>query len=491
MLDNRGSGILLPISSLPSKYGIGCFSKEAYQFVDKLKEAGQKYWQILPLCPTSFGDSPYQSFSSFAGNPYFIDLEELINEGLLTKEECDNIDFGENQRYIDYEKVYYSRFKILRIAFDKWHEKNKDFKITLNNHTREYCFFMALKDHFQGVSWTKWEENLKCRDFETIAHFKRLLKIETLFYEFLQYKFNEQWSKLKKYANENGIKIIGDIPIYVALDSSDSWNNPKLFQFNENKEPIRVAGCPPDGFSPTGQLWGNPLYEWEYHRQTNYDWWIQRMEYNYNLYDVVRIDHFRGFDEYYSIPAENITAENGYWEKGPNIELFNRLNEVFDRVDIIAEDLGFVTPSVIELLRKSGYPGMKVIEFAFDSKEESDYLPHNYTKNTVVYTGTHDNDTIIGWYQSLSEDDKKSAMDYVGINDSTEDIHWVFIRLALASVSNTAIIQMQDYLGFGTESRINTPSTLGNNWKWRILADDFSQELVEECYRLNKIYYRI
>ncbi len=491
MLDNRSSGILLPISSLPSKYGIGCFSKEAYKFVDDLKKAGQKYWQILPLCPTSYGDSPYQSFSSFAGNPYFIDLEELVNEGLLTLEECESYNFGDNARYIDYEKLYNSRYKILKVAFDRWRENSDNTSFELNRHTKEYCFFMALKDHFDGVSWTKWEEDLKGRDFEALVHYRNLLKEEISFYEFLQFKFNEQWAKLKKYANENDIYIIGDIPIYVALDSADSWSNPLLFQFNENQEPTRVAGCPPDGFSPTGQLWGNPLYNWEYHKTTNYQWWIERMRHNYTLYDIVRVDHFRGFDEYYSIPATDTTAENGRWEKGPGIELFDRLKEVLGNTNIIAEDLGFVTPSVIELLEKSGYPGMKVIEFAFDSKEESDYLPHNYCKNSVVYTGTHDNDTIVGWYNNISDEDRLASNDYLGIDENVRNIKWEFIRLALASVSNTAIIQMQDYLGLGSEARVNTPSTLGDNWKWRMCEDEFTEDIINECFRLNKIYYRV
>ncbi len=491
MLDNRGSGILLPVSSLPSKYGIGCFSKEAYKFVDDLKKAGQKYWQILPLCPTSYGDSPYQSFSSFAGNPYFIDLEELVQEGLLTVDECESYDFGDNKRYIDYEKLYYNRYKILKVAFDRWREKTDNTEFSLNRQTRDYCFFMAIKDHFGGVAWTEWEEDIKAKDFETLARLKDLLREQVLFYEFLQFKFNEQWGKLKNYANENGIQIIGDIPIYVALDSADSWSNPSLFQFNENQEPTRVAGCPPDGFSPTGQLWGNPLYNWEYHKQTNYEWWIERMRHNYTLYDIVRVDHFRGFDEYYSIPAGDSTAENGQWEKGPGIEMFYRLKEVLGETNIIAEDLGFVKPSVIELLEQSGYPGMKVIEFAFDSKEESDYLPHNYSKNSVVYTGTHDNDTIVGWYNNINTEDKKAADDYLGIDETRDNIQWKFIRLALASVSNTAIIQMQDYLGLGSEARINTPSTLGYNWKWRMCENEFTEQIINECLRLNKIFYRV
>ncbi len=490
MLSNRGSGILLPISSIPSKYGIGCFSKEAYDFVDKLEKAGQKYWQILPLCPTSYGDSPYQSFSSFSGNHYFIDLEKLVEEGLLTTNECESFDFGHNERYIDYEKIYKNRSVILKIAFERWRVNVSD--LNLGKEVEEYCLFAALKDYFDGKSWIYWDEPIKKREKETLNFYKEKLKEEVLFYKFLQLKFNEQWSNLKKYANDKNIKIIGDIPIYVALDSADSWSNPKLFQFDHNQEPIRVAGCPPDGFSADGQLWGNPLYDWQYHKDTSYSWWVKRMEHSFQLYDVVRVDHFRGFDEYYSIPAGETTARNGYWEKGPGIDLFYQLEKKLGKLNIIAEDLGFVTPSVIELLDKSGYPGMKVIEFAFDSKEESDYLPHNYSKNSIVYTGTHDNDTVVGWYKNLCEEDKAVANDYINYNVMMENsIHWIFVRLALSSVSNTAIVQIQDYLGLDSGARINTPSTIGENWKWRMLKDEFSEEIIEECYKLTKIYGRL
>ncbi len=489
MFSTRSSGILLPISSLPSNYGIGSFSKEAYTFVDKLKQSKQSFWQILPLCPTSYGDSPYQSFSSFAGNPYFIDLERLISENLLNLEECEEIDFGDNENYVDYEKQYSNRFNLLKKAFKNWNTDNLNTEIILADETKDYCLFMAIKDYFNGKSWFDWNDDIKFRNEIAIGHYNALLRNEIRFYEFLQMKFNEQWMELKNYANNNGIKIIGDVPIYVALDSADCWCNPKLFQFDESLLPIEVAGCPPDGFSPTGQLWGNPLYNWDYHKSTDYQWWARRIKFSNSLYNVIRIDHFRGFDEYYSIPFPSETAENGHWVKGPNIDFFNSIEKNCGKLNIIAEDLGFLTDSVKELLEKSGFPGMKVIEFAFDSKEESDYLPHNYTKNCVVYTGTHDNDTLVGWLESLNDNDKNFAYDYLNIT-SYIDIHWQFIRLSMSSVSFLSITQMQDILGLDSSTRINTPSTLGKNWKWRMTKDAFDETAIENLAKLTSLYGR-
>ncbi len=484
----KSSGILLPIFSLPSKYGIGCFSKEAYNFIDKLYRSGQKYWQILPLNPTSYGDSPYQSFSSFAGNPYFIDLEKLIDENLISVHDCKNINFGSQQSNIDYELLYKNRFKILKKAYSNWC-KPEDF--TLSNETKEYCFFMALKDHFMGKSWFLWDDGIKNRTEESVCYYKKLLKAEIEFYEFLQLKFNEQWADLKSYANLKGIKIIGDIPIYVALDSTECWIDKKLFQFNENLDPSFVAGCPPDGFSEDGQLWGNPLYNWDIHKSTDYKWWIRRIEYVFEMYDIVRIDHFRGFDEYYKIPFGNKNAVNGFWEKGPGIELFDAIKESLGELDIIAEDLGFLTDSVIELLSMSGYPGMKVLQFAFDSREDGDYLPHKYNENCVVYTGTHDNDTTFGWYDKINDSDKQYAQKYIDSRiGKSDEINWDLIELAYDSVANLAIIPMQDVLGLGSESRINTPSTLGCNWKWRMKKDEFSDEIVIKLFNIVKKYGR-
>lgn len=491
----RECGVLLPVASLPSPYGIGSFSKEAYEFIDTLKEAGQHYWQILPLGPTSFGDSPYQSFSAFAGNPYFIDLDRLVEEGLLTQEECNEADFGNNPRDIDYGKIFYNRFPLLKKAYERWLEKGHtaaEAKEALWEETVDYCFYMAVKNHFEGKSWEFWDENIRLREQEAMEQFQYELAAEIGFYAFLQMKFEEQWEALKSYANENGIRIIGDIPIYVAFDSADSWSHPEMFQFDEDNRPIAVAGCPPDGFSATGQLWGNPLYRWDYHRETGYEWWMRRMEYSFRMYDVVRVDHFRGFDEYYSIPAGSETAIHGTWEKGPGIGIFQKMKERFGKLDIIAEDLGFLTPSVLELVKNTGFPGMKVLEFAFDSREESDYLPHNYTTNCVVYTGTHDNNTICGWYDVLNEGDKAFSVEYMG-NGYTPagEIHWDFVRMALSSVARLAVIPVQDYLGLGVEARINEPSTLGKNWRWRMLADEFTSELAKKCRRMAKIYGRV
>ncbi len=494
----RECGILLPVSSLPSRYGIGAFSREAYKFVDKLKEAGQQYWQILPLGPTGYGDSPYQSFSAFAGNPYFIDLEQLIREKLLTRAECNKADFGQHEQYIDYGKLYENQFPLLRKAYERWKvkqahedrhpERQED---TLSCETREYCFYMAVKNHFGGKSWELWDEDIRLRKPEAIARYQEELSDEIRFYEFQQIKFEEQWRKLKAYANKKGIRIIGDIPIYVAFDGADSWSHPELFQFDEEGKPEGVAGCPPDAFSATGQLWGNPLYRWDYHRKTGYDWWMKRMEYCYQMYDVVRVDHFRGFDEYYWIPYGDKTAEFGHWEKGPGLEFFEVMKERFGQLDLIAEDLGFLTPSVLQLVKDTGFPGMKVLEFAFDDTQSSAYLTHKYQENCVVYTGTHDNQTLQGWYKTLDSPGKKFAINYLGNTwTPVSEIHWDFIRLALRSVARLAVIPFQDYLGLGDEARINEPSTLGKNWRWRMDRKAFTPQLARRCRQLACWYGR-
>ncbi len=492
----RKCGILLPVSSLPSAYGIGCFSKEAYEFIDRLHEAGQSYWQILPLGPTSYGDSPYQSFSTFAGNPYFIDPEDLIKRGYITKAECDAYDFGDSDEYIDYGKVYESRFDLLRKAYDnsniatdaKFVEFVKDNAHWLD----DYALYMAVKNSFDNVCWVEWDEDIKLRRPEAMATYKEKFADEVMFYQFQQYMFHVQWEALKAYANEKGVKIVGDIPIYVAFDSSDAWANPELFQFDEDCNPIAVAGCPPDAFSETGQLWGNPLYKWDYHKNTSYEWWVKRLKACFDMYDVVRIDHFRGFDEYYAIPYGAPTAQIGEWQPGPGYDLFRVMKEQLGDKEVIAEDLGFLTDSVIELVQKTGYPGMKILQFAFDSREESDYLPYNYPKNCVVYTGTHDNDTVQGWYDVLEGQDKKLCDDYLNIQSGEESqAHWEFIRAALGSVADIAIIPMQDYLGLGSEARINIPSTLGINWKWRMKKDAFTKELAQKIGNMSMVYGRM
>ncbi len=491
----RGSGMLLPIASLPSKYGIGSFSKSAYDFIDSLKKSGQKFWQILPIGPTGYGDSPYQSFSTFAGNPYFIDPDQLIEEGLLTKEECKGYDFGDNNRYIDYEKIYRSRFHMLRKAYDRSNiSENKNFTTFTEQNAywlEDYALYMAIKDLFKGLSWNEWEEDIKLRKMNALMSYRVKLKNEIEFYKYIQYLFTRQWNALKGYANKNGIKIIGDLPIYVAFDSADTWSHPELFQLDEKQNPVAVAGCPPDAFSVTGQLWGNPLYLWAVHQTTGYEWWLSRIAYCFRLYDVVRIDHFKGFDEYYSIPYGDVTAVNGHWEKGPGYELFKTIEEKLGKVDIIAEDLGYITESVKDLLKLTGYPGMKVLEFAFDSREESDYLPHNYDKNCIVYTGTHDNDTILGWFKSIRQEDRALALAYLNYNEMEfETLHLDFIRLALQSVAKLCIIPVQDYLGLGTEARINIPSTLGNNWRWRMLPGELTEELLKQIKELVILYGR-
>ncbi len=491
----RMAGVLMPVFSLPSKYGIGCFSKEAYDFVDHLKAAGQSMWQILPLGPTSYGDSPYSSFSTFAGNPYYIDLERLIHKGWITEDEADSIDFGSDPLQIDYEKVYENRYKLLRIAFQRSAISRKkqflEFRRKNAFWLEEYALYMAIKDEKKSVSWTEWEEELKLRKSGPLKEAKKRLKEDIEFYEFLQYEFEVEWLALKSYANQNGIRIVGDIPIYVALDSADAWSNPKLFQFDSLMQPKGVAGCPPDAFTEDGQLWGNPLYDWPYHKETGYDWWLKRLERCFQLYDIVRIDHFRGFDSYYAIPYGEETAVNGKWEKGPGYALFDAIKKAMGKRPIIAEDLGFLTPSVLRLVKRTGFPGMKILEFAFDAKGDSVYLPHHHIQNSVVYTGTHDNDTLLGWYQQMSKRDRKFATKYLGLKGvPLKEVPWEFIRSAYMSVADYCIIPMQDYLGLGSEGRINTPSTLGGNWVWRMNAKAFTKKLEKRIMKYVKTYKR-
>ncbi len=494
ILNKRGSGVLLHISSLPSNYGIGTFGEEAYKFVDFLKKSGQTYWQILPLGQTSYGDSPYQSFSINAGNPYFIDLDILSDEGLLEKEDYLNLNWGNSSTKIDYELMYNIRYGVLEKAFKKFNKESQDYLKFLQDENEwidEYAVFMTLKDKHNNSSWECWSENFRKRDKKTLQKFKNdnIERIE--FWKFVQFKFFQQWKELKKYANLNDVKIIGDIPIYVAYDSVDVWKNPKNFQLDKELKMISVAGCPPDSFSETGQLWGNPLYNWEYMEKTKYKWWIKRLEIATNLYDVVRIDHFRGFESYYSIPVSEKTAINGSWKKGPGIKFFNRVKRELGDLNLIAEDLGYLTEDVLMLLQESGYPGMKLIQFAFDSREGGDYLPHNYSKNSVTYIGTHDNDTAMGWLLSANSKDIEYMREYLDIytyND--KDTVWKMICRTMAVVSNTVIIQLQDYLGLGNEARINIPSTLGGNWCWRMEKNMLDEKLVQTVLHITKLYKR-
>lgn len=490
----RANGVLLPISSLPSKYGIGCFSKEAFEFIDCLVEAGQSRWQVLPLGPTGYGDSPYQPFSTFAGNPYFVDLESLVEEGLLKREECKGKHWGGSERYVDYSAVYNARYDVLRLAYERF-EKDDTYKTFCEQEKDwldDYCLFMALKNSQGGILWTKWDEKLRTRDVEAMNEKRQELEEEISFFCFIQYKFDQQWKKVKAYANKKGIKIIGDLPIYVSLDSADAWANPQLFQMDEECLPSAVAGCPPDAFSETGQLWGNPLYDWAYHKKQGFRWWIARMKRSLKMYDTVRIDHFRGFAAYYSIPADEDTALNGHWEEGPGIALFDAIKDALGDVDVIAEDLGTLDQPVFDLLDATGYPGMKVLQFAFDSGSSNMYLPHNYKKNCVVYTGTHDNTTTKRWYYELSTKTRNYTKAYLNNEHRPwEDISWDFIRLAISSVADLAIIPMPDLLCCGSEGRINHPSTLGNNWKWRMLDDEFTKEIKEKLYLLTKTFDRL
>lgn len=527
-MDNkRASGILLPIFSLPGKYGIGCFSKEAYKFVDFLKASGQTYWQILPLGPTGYGDSPYQSFSTFAGNPYFIDLDALIREGLLEDSDVSVLEVKDAKHskssaqdtQIDYGFQYNTRFKVLRKAFENFNpDTDRTFQTFVDHNSDwlpDYALFMSIKDSYGGKSYIYWDDGVRFYQPEAIAEAKKKFESDILFYEFLQYEFMIQWLDLKHYANRNGVRIIGDIPIYVSPDSSDIWTHPEMFQTDEKNVPTFIAGVPPDGFSADGQTWGNPLYNWDAMKKDGYKWWLRRIEKCCELYDVVRIDHFRGFDEYFSIKYGEKTARDGKWEKGPGIDLFKAINAKMGDVPIIAEDLGYLTDTVIKLVKDTGYPGMKIIEFAFDSRDSSGanaYLPHNYDKNCVVYTGTHDNETLAGFLSSIKKSEKKMIMEYTGITDLASSMSKAYkaagksekyiekqenkaivdacIRLAESSTANYCIIPMQDWLGLGNEARINFPSTLGGNWMWRMTRDQESDKLAKKIKKMTCLYGR-
>lgn len=494
----RRSGILLPVSSLPSPWGIGTFSREAYAFVDFLAAAGQKLWQILPLGPTGYGDSPYQAFSTFAGNPYYIDLGALVEKGWLTREECDGTDWGGSPAYVDYEKIYVGRFPLLHRAFLRSGiQKDAAFQAFCRENDwwlADYALFMAIKNARGGVSYTEWEAPIRRRESAALAACRRELSGEICFWQFLQYLFAQQWRALKRYANEKGISIIGDIPIYVALDSADTWSHPELFQLDGDCVPKAVAGVPPDAFSATGQLWGNPLYDWDYHKKTGFDWWMKRIGYCYQLYDIVRIDHFRGFEAYFSVPCGAKTAIGGHWEPGPDYELFEVMKRRLGEKEVIAEDLGVITPPVRRMIEKTGFPGMKVLQFAFDSGPSNEYLPHNYEKNCIVYTGTHDNQTTAGWYEENPPQVQRFIREYLRMGDASAvsgaEAAKALIGAAFASVADTAVIPIQDWLGLGAQARINFPSTLGDNWKWRLVKGQLTQELAERIRKNAELYAR-
>ncbi len=490
---DRSSGIIMHIASLPGKYGIGTFGKEAYKFADFLKKSGQRYWQILPLGPTSFGDSPYQSFSAFAGNPYFIDFDILTEDGLLQKKDYDTINFGDNEEQIDYAIIFKEKMKVLRIAYSRF-KGDKDFESFKEENKfwlDDYTLYMSVKQKFDLKSWHEWDDDIKHRTEDSIKKYKNELKEEIDFWNFTQYEFFNQWKKLKEYTNKLGVEIIGDIPIYVSEDSADVWSNPDAFALDkETLKPIKVAGCPPDIFSEDGQLWGNPIYNWDYMDKTNYKWWIQRVEQSLKIYDWLRIDHFKGFESYYSIPYGETTAKNGKWVKGPGIKIFDAIREKLGEANIIAEDLGTLTKETIELRDANNFPGMKILTFAFDSDSDNPFLPHNYEKNFIAYTGTHDNDTVRGWIETTATKDQvEKAIEYLNLTKE-EGYNWGIIRGVWSSIANVAIAQMQDFLNLGNEARTNLPSTLGKNWRWRAKPGVFTDKLAEKIYNITKIYGR-
>ena len=466
----RASGILMPLFSLPSKYGIGTLGREAYRFIDFLEKSGQTYWQMLPVGPTGFGDSPYQSFSVCAGNPYFIDLDMLIEEKLLTKSEVEAVDWGGNSE-VDYALLYKERFKLLDTAASRFLKKKSiEFDVFCRYHNwwlDDYAMFMAIKDSLSGCSFDCWEDGLKFRREKAMNDAKERLAAPIASYKVQQFFFHKQWKKLKKYAKSKGILLIGDIPIYTAFDSADVWGSPQLFQLDEKLNPAAVAGVPPDAFSADGQLWGNPLYDWDYMKEDGYSWWIRRFKEAFTLFDYIRIDHFRAFSAYFSIPAQAETAAEGKWVKGPGEHFFEVLKQSFGELPVIAEDLGILDDDVRSLLKYTGFPGMKVLQFAFDPEADSDYLPHNIGKNSVVYTGTHDNDTAMGFCKDGDEEQVKFAREYLRIGEN-DSFNWGLIKSAMATSGETVILQMQDFLGLDNTARINTPSVKSGNWRWRI-----------------------
>jgi 4-alpha-glucanotransferase len=486
----RKSGILMHISSLPSRYGIGTLGAEAYRFIDFLVQAGQHYWQVLPISPTGFGDSPYSSFSSYAGNPYFVDFELLSERGLLIPEEYTWINWGDEPEKTDYGTMYNNRFNVLIQAAKRLFSSDTSafnrFCLENSYWLEDYSLFMALKDAHGGKSWTDWDVSLRLRDESVLQNAREEHRERTGMYKAIQYFFYCQWRELKDYAQSKGIEIIGDIPIYVAPDSADVWAHPEVFQLDEFMRPPCVSGCPPDGFTQDGQLWGNPLYNWDAVRDDDFDWWLTRIDHQFRQFDVLRIDHFRGFDSYYSIPAREETARNGVWRKGPGMELFDAVG---DR-RIIAEDLGYLTDSVRRLLADTGYPGMKVLQFAFDSREESDYLPHNFTQNSAAYTGTHDNNTILGWFASAPEEDVRKARAYMRMTEK-DDPAWVMLNTLWSSVADTAIACMQDLLGLDDSARMNTPGIPDGNWRWRMRPDAPLDEVAAKLRDMTALYGRL
>ena len=488
----RGAGTLLPVASLPSNYGIGTFGKSAYDFIDFLYKSDQKYWQVLPLGPTGYGDSPYQSFSAYAGNPYFIDLDLLIDDNLLTSDNLNGIDWGKCPNEVDYSKIYNNRYKILKIAFKKFNIDDLSYKEFCKENKfwlDDYSEYMAIKDFFGGIEWLAWPEDIQNRDKEALKKINIELEEDIKFWKFLQYKFIEQLYNLKNYANKKNITIIGDIPIYVALDSADVWANKKEFQINDNNKPSMVAGVPPDLFSSTGQLWGNPLYDWDYMKNDNFNWWRKRIRYSTLLYDILRIDHFVGIIHYYCVDYTEETALNGIWKQGPGYDLINAINDEISDSKIIAEDLGIITHEVKKLLELSGYPGMRILQFGFDSNNQNENLAKQCPENSVVYGGTHDNETLSGFFQNLSINERAKARKMLNIKQN-KYLVWKVIEAGFKSKANTVIFQMQDYLQLDNSSRMNFPSTIGGNWSWRLRTNQIDDELVKKIKKLSNITKR-
>lgn len=490
----RSSGILMPIYSLPSPYGIGTMGATAKAFIDFLAEAGQSWWQFLPVGPTSYGDSPYQSPSTFAGNPYFIDLDLLVEDNLLTQEEIDALSWGDDPTRVDYGVLYANRYLLLEKATERGWQRDKDkvdaFVGENSGWLPDYALFMALKRHFAMACWLDWpDEDIRLRKPTAMEKYRAELTEDIRLFTYIQYLFFKQWSDLREYAHEQGIGIIGDMPIYVALDSVDVWANPDCFQLDEKGFPTEVAGVPPDYFSEDGQLWGNPLYDYERMQKDGFGWWIRRVEGATKIYDIIRIDHFRGFASYWSVPYGEKTAKKGQWVTGPGMALVGVLRDWFHNIRFIAEDLGYPSPDVVQLLEDSGFPGMKVLEFAFDARDSSDYLPHTYVKNCVCYAGTHDNETLAGWIQDVDPADLNKAVEYLGLNEE-EGYVWGLLRGGMSSVSNLFVTQMQDYLGLDNSARMNTPGVAEGNWQWRMAADAITPELTEKIAKMTALYDR-
>ncbi|SJZ36983.1 4-alpha-glucanotransferase [Selenihalanaerobacter shriftii] len=491
----RKSGILLHPTSLPGNYGIGSLGDEAYKFIDFLIVTEQKLWQVFPLGPTGYGDSPYQSFSAFAGNPLLISLDKLKEEELLTEEDL-NVDVDLPKDHVDYGKVINFKFPLLEKAFHEFNsstshlERNKFDRFCKKNSEwlDNYALFMALKEYFGGKPWTEWDDDIKFRKDSAVDKYKVELSGRIQFQKFVQYTFFKQWYQLKSYANQNCINIIGDMPIFVAFDSADVWANPEIFELDREGNPINVAGVPPDYFSKTGQLWGNPLYDWNKLKDRGYKWWIDRFNAMLDLVDVVRLDHFRGFAAYWAVPYGEDTAVNGEWVEGPGEDFFKTIEDELGELPIIAEDLGVITPDVEKLRDDFEFPGMNILQFAFDSQEDNEYLPHNYSRNSVVYTGTHDNDTILGWYQKASSEVQNYTQEY--LNANSNEICWDFLGAAWSSVATFAIAPLQDVLCLDSEARMNTPGQAVGNWQWRYREDMLTDDVVNNLKKLTQLYYR-